>query len=148
MKFYKSDEFKQLSDEWNDKLEKNGFEDHEYSNGKLKKPDERTVSFQNRDKICDFFLVLDQLMTFYPEMPAFERKILQLFSQGIFVTQIAKNLKVNRITVRRVIGRYKGLVLAIERMQAMSHFPHTVRPESESVSGVSFGKGSIPDQAA
>lgn len=120
----RSKDFKRLRDEWTKKLAESGFSDLEDKKGNLKQYDIRTISFQNRDEICAFFLTLDHLMFHYPEMPQDEKAVLALWTQGIYATEIARRLSFGRTKVKLIIGRYKHLIVAINRLfQSGDHFP-------------------------
>lgn len=116
MAFYHSPDFRALEQEWYQKLETDGFSDIEDRNGILKNPDIRTQSFRDQGRIRDFFLDLDTLITHYPEMPSFERKVLEMHSKGMFGTHIAKKLKTSRRTVVAVIKRYKDILKVVNRI--------------------------------
>jgi hypothetical protein len=117
MKFTKKQEFIQIQAEWDKKLKILGFEDIEDRKGNLYKPDIRTQAYQNQDRIREFFLTLDHLMSVYPEMPPFERKVLELLSQGVRLNIIVEQTHASDRHVRNVITRYKHLIKAIQRMQ-------------------------------
>ena len=128
---------------WNQKLAAEGLFDEP------KEYDRRTIGFENRDPIRDFFLRLDHLMTHYPEMPKFERKVMELYSQGIEVIDIIKRVRASRATVFMCIKRYKNLVIAIQRSEgAPILFPDSLRPKSNEDSKDLSEPSSIHNQAA
>ena len=102
--------------EWRKKLIDSGFSDHEDDHGNLSQPDLRTNSFECRDKVLDFFLSLDHLLTHYKEMPSFERKVLTLYASGEFITDIYRKLKCSEKSARMVVKRYKGLIKGIHSL--------------------------------
>jgi hypothetical protein len=117
MKFTKKQEFIKLQDEWDKKLAQEGFKDIEDRKGNLKRHDIRTQAYQNQIRIREFFLLLDHLLTNYPDIPPFERKVLELYSQGQRLNLIVQEVHASDRHVRNVITRYKGLIAAIKRMQ-------------------------------
>lgn len=133
---------------WKRELEKSGFDDIEDSKERLKNPDNRTIAFENRDKIRDFFLSLDALLTHYKEMPKFERQVMELYSRGIYVRTIVRTTKRSDRLVRNVIKRYKGLVMAINRLNDNADFPPSLNPQSDVGSGAMDANHETEDQAA
>ena len=99
-----------LQNHWEEVLQKEGLS--------LKQKNNRTIRFQNKDSIRDFFLTLDCLITHNPIMDRFEKKVLLKYSSGMSVVQITKELRVSRGKINRVIQRYKGIVIAIQKMEA------------------------------
>lgn len=110
---------KALKNKWATKLESNGFDDQEDSHGNLKQPDERTAAFEDRDKIQHFFRKLDIYLNDIDnpaKIPAKDRKILELYSQGVYVkgeNGIAERANLHFNTVYSVIGKYQKIVLAL-----------------------------------
>lgn len=133
---FNSKRFKNELSTWNKKLERTGFRDIEDRRGNLKSPDRRTIAFDNREKILHFFRTLDWLMVCYPEMPRFERRVMELYSHGLFTKQIVRKVKASDKHVRNVIKRYKYLVLSIIRMMDSTDNPPSLRLISQSVSEV------------
>jgi hypothetical protein len=148
VKFYQSREFKRVHDEWRERLEDSGFCDCEDKNGNTKNHDIRTIAWKNKEIILDFFLSLDHLMTNYPEMPKFERSVMELYSNGIKIEEIIREVKSSRRTVYNCITRYKNLVLAIQRTQTSILFPLSLRPQSNSVSEDRDEQRPVRDKAA
>lgn len=118
---------------WRKKLIESGFEDQEDFSRNLSHPDLRTNSFEMRDKVLEFYLSLDCLLAHYAAMPKFERKVIELYTQGIMVTKIVKNLKCSEKTARMVIKRYKGLAMMVgsilEMLNTHAGNPHALRPQ-------------------
>lgn len=102
---------KLLKQQWYKKLSDEGFEDIEYSSGLLKQGDRRSMAFENREMISEFFTALDHYLTDHPEIPEKDREILSLYSQGLYATQIQKKLRINQWSVKKVIKRYKEIIL-------------------------------------
>lgn len=122
MSFYKDPEFKQLADQWRERLSEEGFDDLEDLKENLKNPDIRSLGFQDQHNVCGFFLRLDTLLYHYPDCPRFERRVLELYSAGVHIKNIVKAVKGSDKTVRRVVMRYKKLILAINRMILATDF--------------------------
>jgi DNA-binding NarL/FixJ family response regulator len=107
---YKTKEFKNLQSKWYAKLAKEGFKDQEDAKENLIQQDRRTIAFDNRDMLRDFFLSLSAYLV-HNRVPTRDRKILELFSQGIHIK--GKNGIVEKTgwsdkTVRNVIKSYKN----------------------------------------
>lgn len=104
-------------DNWRKKLEESGFDDIESRFGNLKNPDIRTQGWRNQQFILDFHLRLDRFLVFYASMPKKERKIMELFTQGKTIVFISKELRMHRVTIHKVIRRYRDIVQAIHLME-------------------------------
>ncbi len=109
MKFHRSRP-KTIQEEWYEKLTQAGFKDIEDKKGNLKTYDRRTIAFDNRAAICEFFTQLTHYLTNHPEIEEPEKSILILYSEGFYVTQIQKALRIDQWSVKRVIKRYKTLI--------------------------------------
>lgn len=113
-KFWESKDFKALNAEWQTKLQDAGFQDHEDKKERLKQYDRRTIAFENRERIKEFFLELDSYITNTPDIPLEHKYILELFSCGVHVQGeqgIAKRANRSRDWVHKVISHYKKLLL-------------------------------------
>lgn len=129
-KFYQTQEFRELQEKWRRKLKQSGFDDLE--NGDFfRAHDIRTAAWANQNDIRDFFIALDHLMTHYPEMPPFERKVMELYSRGIYVKTIVQKTRKSDKTVRNVIKRYRDLLRAIGRLHLPTDFPYLLNPQSD-----------------
>lgn len=148
MKFYESPAFKELEKVWREKLKQSKFPDIEDSKERLKNPDNRTIAYENQDKIRDFFLSIDSFIAHYPDMPKFERKVMELYSRGIFIRSIVKQLRSSDKHVRNVIKRYKGLIMAVNRLYAHTEFPLSLNPQSDAGSKAMDANHQTEDQAA
>lgn len=133
---FTSKEFKREQEKWRKKLVKDGFQDLEDASGNLKSPDRRTISFHDRDQVSQFYRVLDWLMACYPQMPSFDRRVMSLYSEGLYVKKIVRRCKASDKHVRNVIKRYKYLVLAIIKMLNDTDNPHPLKPASQLASEV------------
>lgn len=101
-----------IQKEWYAKLAKEGFNDIEDKKGNLKQYDRRTIAFDNREAIFDFFTKLDHLLEHRKDIPQEDRDILHLYSQGIQLNNIAKLLTTGIWNIKRTIKRYKLLLLS------------------------------------
>jgi len=117
-KFYDSPEFKALDAEWKKKLADSGFEDLEDAQENLTAPNNRTVAFQNRDLILDFFVKLDHYLTNTKDKIKPEhRKILELYAKGTYVSGkngIIEQTGYSKRGIEYVIARYKKIVLDLK----------------------------------
>lgn len=112
-KFYGGNEFKALALEWRKKLEESGFQDCESKKEDLNRHNRRTIAFDNRDSIRDFFISLDHFLT-NTQIPIRDRQVLELYSQGIKVKGvhgIVQRIGWSQSTVRRTIQKYKLILL-------------------------------------
>ena len=94
--------------EWDRRLAESGFEDIEAPNKALK-PNLRTVAWTNRDRIRDFFLALDSYLS-KTALPERDRAVLEAYSAGKYIKDIAVLVNQSRSTVKNVIRRYRKLI--------------------------------------
>ncbi len=106
-KFYQTIEFRQLQTEWKAKLAQEGFKDAEYPSGKLRDHDRRTIAFENRERIADFFRQLDDFITHSQVLSDHERTILSFYSDGKRVREICKLVDRSYTHVRNIIRKYR-----------------------------------------
>lgn len=102
--------FSALKAEWDLRLEQTGFDDIEDRYGRLKSPDTRTISFEDREAVLEFYLALDAFLN-ANKLPRRDRRILELHSCGIQTVKIAGMTKVPLRTVKWLIRRYKLIIL-------------------------------------
>lgn len=101
--------YQQLKAEWDKKLTDSGFVDIESNS--------TTKAFYRMLKVCryrhdlrNFFLALDQyLLT--AEIHPLHRSILELYSQGIRITEIVKIVKKSRGRVKQIISTHRREIL-------------------------------------
>lgn len=105
-------DFLRIQKEWYLKLAQSGFKDIEDSKGNLKQYDRRTIAFDNRVSIYEFFVSLDHYLTEHPEIPDIDRAVLTLYSEGVFIIEICRQLFLKLATVNRVVMKYKAIVMA------------------------------------
>lgn len=107
----KQRKLKELTDKWYDLLKKDGFVDIEDSRQRLKNKDHRTIGFQNQEIIRNFFLALDSYLI-TAELEPLHRNILQLYTQGIFLKEIARRVGRSEPRIRQIIKHYKEVIIA------------------------------------
>ena len=113
-KFFETEEFKRLNDEWAKKLKDSGFKDIENKDETLKEPNTRTIAFQNRDKILDFHLKLSSYLNSRAKIPDDHRKILELYNNGVYITgvnSIVEQTGYSKRGVLYLLKRYKKKIL-------------------------------------
>lgn len=96
------------------KLSQSGFKDHEDNKERLKQYDRRTIAFDNRERIKEFFLDLDAYLTNTPDLPLEHVYILELFSRGMRVKGpggIVEQTGKPSSSIRKIIAHYKKIVL-------------------------------------
>ena len=117
-KYYESKSFKKLQDTWYKKLKKKskgqeGFVDQEDSKENLKQYDRRTIAFENRERICEFFLKVDSYLTTKPNIPTKHIYALELWSKGTRVSGpkgIANKVKLSRRQVFYILKKYRDII--------------------------------------
>lgn len=109
-KYYRTTEFRSLNREWRRRLKDDKFPDCEDEHGNLKQKDIRTIAWVNREHTHDFFRGLDQLIQTY-ELPEQHRQILQLYSQGTYIKDIAIRIGRGRTLVKGVVRQYKRILI-------------------------------------
>lgn len=100
---------KTLQKIWYDKLKDDGFKDIEDSKHRLKYKDSRTQSFKDQDVIKNFFLDLDYYLS-TQEIKPLHRKILELYTEGIFITEISKRVDRCVRQVKYIIAHHKEII--------------------------------------
>lgn len=104
--------FKALKADWDEKLRKNGFVDIEDSFGRLKQHNTRTISFDFRDDIRDYFIALDHYVTDHEsQIPTTDLRILKLHSAGIHRREIQKLMKLGETKVKKILRHYREIIL-------------------------------------
>lgn len=113
MKFFQTKEFIELQEKWYSKLKETGFDDIE-PKGKVRRViNPRTIAFDNKEKITEFF---DKVNTYLNEVkiPPLHRQILSLYAQGMRFKgpkgMIHKVKRSDRV-VRGIVKKYKLLIL-------------------------------------
>ncbi len=107
-------DFEKLKVKWYKKLADSGFKDIEYSNGSLYQHNLRTIGWDNRDRIRDFFLKLDSYLANSPDIPFKHKKLLMLWSKGKSFTYIAENVELSVSHVKKLVSNYKQLIVSGE----------------------------------
>lgn len=110
----KKNNFKEEKKKWDKILKDSGFEDQELPSGELRSHDTRSLAFENRDMIRDFFLKLDSYLSKATDLKPLYRQILELYSKGTYINDIVKEVGRSRKTVSEIIRRYKKLILSLK----------------------------------
>lgn len=110
MKFFERPEFIELNREWRKKLKKAKFDDIEKPNEQLHQHNIRTQCWDDREQILEFFLALDDFMQ-SARLPRKHRRILELYSRGIYLTEISVEVRMSYAWVKHVIAKYEKIVL-------------------------------------
>jgi hypothetical protein len=103
-------EFSKLRDKWYQKLEDSGFRDIETTRGNLRQYDRRTIAFENRDSIREFFIRLDHFLTEERSLPSLDRQMLSLYTQGQLVKEICRVTQKSHYVVNKILTKYKKLL--------------------------------------
>lgn len=113
MSLFQTVEFLKLKEYWDLKLKEVGFQDIE-SNGRLKQKNTRTIAYQNRARISEFFTKVVTYLNEVQDIPTLDREILYLYAEGLRIKgPDGIIVRVNRSdkTVRNIIRKYKLLIL-------------------------------------
>ena len=95
---------------WYKRLKDSGFKDIETPSGALKSYDRRTIAFENMEVILSFHLDLETYLNSSPprmHMSDLERKVLELYGEGKYLSEIAENCDITRQWVSKIINKYK-----------------------------------------
>lgn len=103
-------DLEELKKVWYAKLKEVGFVDIEDDRQNLKAHNTRTIAFENRDIILDFFLRLDAYLLETKDIPDIHRLILELYSKGEKIKRIAFTVRMTRQSIHKIINRYKGVI--------------------------------------
>jgi hypothetical protein len=102
---------------WYRKLKKAGFSDIEDSKERLKSKDTRTKAFQNQDAVRVFYADLDHyILTQETMLDPVHLRILQLYSEGMYVVRIALAVGLSRSRVNQILLQHRKIIKA-------GHFP-------------------------
>jgi hypothetical protein len=97
---------------WDKKLRDSGFKDIEDSKGRLKYHDTRTKAFNDRDALLHFFLSLDSYLSHQPKLPPQHRLVLELYSSGMHLNDIAPQVNCGLTKIKEIIKYYTTIILA------------------------------------
>lgn len=118
-KFYRSREFLELRNEWYEKLQElhktgeSDFVDIEAEQGHLSSQNRRTIAFDNRDAISEFYSALTRYIDERQDLAETERKILELYSKGMRTkgdSGIAQTIGVTPRWCFKIIRKHKRLI--------------------------------------
>ena len=102
-------QLKKLKRVWYQHLKDSGFEDIETPNGMIKTYDRRTIAFENREVILAFHLDLETYLN-ETKLNDLERKVLELFSEGKYLCEIADECSITRQWVSKIINKHKTIL--------------------------------------
>ncbi len=109
-------ELEKLKAEWDLRLKQDGFNDIEDARGNLKVHNRRTIAFDFRDDIRDYFIALDHYITRHEEdiaskIPNMHLQILKLHSSGMHNCEIQKVVKYGQTKIKKILRHYKKIIL-------------------------------------
>lgn len=110
MSQYNSKEFKKLKADWYIKLKDSGFDDKEDKHGNLPYLDPKTNSYKSWELTREFYFRLDTYLVNNPDLPIIDRAILQSYTNGMHLIDIAKELGLSRDGVHLYIKKYKKII--------------------------------------
>lgn len=107
-KFFQTNDFKELNEQWRKKLNESGFRDIENRLGELKQ--NANNSYRQADKITrEARLLYFQAIAHYaehdPKLKALEKTVMLLRSEGYSKREIAHKTNIYRLTVNYIIRR-------------------------------------------
>lgn len=100
-----------MKKKWYQRLAQEGFVDIENEKEQLKQYDRRTIAFENRDEIREFFMNLDSYLTHHPEIPSLHQKVLTLYSEGYYLKDIRAICQLKEWKLKKIIQDYKRMIL-------------------------------------
>jgi hypothetical protein len=99
---------RELQAEWYKKLKESGFEDIEYRDGQLKAETKRGKQFiEMRESSYDFYDIASSFLEKGEFDHELDRKIWELFCDGISIRNSAKTLHTYKFKVHTTINKYK-----------------------------------------
>jgi DNA-binding NarL/FixJ family response regulator len=101
----------QLRREWNRRLAASGFEDIEDEKGRLKRMTDRQKPAAVMEATAAFYTLLDAYMIATKELTRLERRILELYSQGMKLDDIAMDVYRSRAYVKNKIYLHRDRIL-------------------------------------
>ena len=113
-KFWESKEFKDLNKEWKQKLADSEFKDIEDDKERLDVKNDRTQNITNFEQTLEYFSAFNEYLNTQKAISERDRKILELYVDGVFVT--GKNGIVEQTgwsdrTVRSIIYKHKEQII-------------------------------------
>lgn len=107
-KFFQTNEFKELSDQWQQKLAESGFVDIENRLGDLKQ--NAPNSYRQADKLIieaklKYFQLISRFLQEDESLSKLELTVMRMRSDGLQIIQIAKENNIDRHTVTFIIRR-------------------------------------------
>lgn len=92
---------------WYEKLKAEGFVDIEDRQQNLKQHNLRTNAYQNKDIVLEFYLRLDQYLNEQKDLKDLHRTILELYSEGKRIVNIAQIVERTPRRIGQIIAIYK-----------------------------------------
>lgn len=118
MSVFNTKKFKKQLKEWNQILKDSGFEDIEDKNFKQFNElsnHRRTQSFKNKENIQEYFRSLGYYLNSDIDLSKRDRFILEMYSLGTQMIEIARMLDVSYRTVTAVVYKHKQIVLSLNK---------------------------------
>jgi DNA-binding NarL/FixJ family response regulator len=104
--------FPRLQREWYDRLKEDGFQDIEKPNGEMKRKNIYTISFQNRERIREFYTALGYFIHNQEGvLPDLDMKILTLYCEGMYIKNIALQVERTPKTIYNIIKKYQKQIM-------------------------------------
>lgn len=114
-KFWATLEFKELNEEWRARLEESGFKDLESPKSHLKQHNRRTIAFDNRDALQNFYTKFEHYLTHQAQtIPGKYMQVLSLYVNGVKVKGEGGIAEQTGFTPRScflIIKKYKVVIL-------------------------------------
>lgn len=107
---YLTKEFKQLQSQWYSKLAETGFEDQEDKHGNLPYLDTKSKIYKTWETTREFYLRLDSYLTHAKDLSPKDRIILEMYSAGVHLIDIANELKISRDGVHLIVKKYNKII--------------------------------------
>lgn len=101
---------KLLAKEWREKLADSGFSDIEDDKGRLKSHNTRTSIYETRDATAAFYGLVDAYLT-TAQLTRLERRILELYSNGEHIKNIAFDVYRSDAYVKNCIYKHRDIIL-------------------------------------
>lgn len=111
----KKQEIKALQAKWYKILKKDGFNDLENVRNGMKSWSAlniNTARFHDREAVLEFFLKLDSYLSHTKNIKPLHRKILELYSAGLYHQQIADKVNRTKHRIRQILAQHKPKISA------------------------------------
>jgi hypothetical protein len=101
-----------LQSTWYKRLKDDGFNDIEDEKGRLKNSVIRISNVSNKYKTLKYYTAIE-LILLNCHIPEIEREILEQYTTGQFITDIAKRINRSRRYVTYIVSFYKEIVIEV-----------------------------------